>query len=130
MYGVALLHLFSQIYNETVRNLLGPSSAGILDLREDAHGATIVSGLTELEVKDSEEVMTLLHRGNLRRTCEPTAVNKTSSRSHAILKVRVGITEDLRAMLDVGVPCAGDCGGTQSCYEHMSEGSHWSPIHD
>ena len=79
---------FLQIYNETVRNLLGPSSAGLLDLREDAHGATIVSGLTELEVKDSEEVMTLLHRGNLRRTCEPTAVNKTSSRSHAILKVK------------------------------------------
>ena len=47
-----------------------------------------MSGLTELEVKDSEDVMTLLQRGNLRRTCEPTAVNKTSSRSHAILKVR------------------------------------------
>ena len=77
-----------QIYNETVRNLLGPSSARILDLREDARGATVVSGLTELEVRDTGEVMALLNRGNLRRTCEPTAVNKTSSRSHAILKVR------------------------------------------
>ena len=84
---VDFFHCFTQIYNETVRNLLGPSSAGTLDLREDAHGATIVSGLTELQVKDSEEVMRLLSRGNLRRTCEPTAVNKTSSRSHAILKV-------------------------------------------
>lgn len=71
-----------------VRNLLGPS-AGILDLREDAHGATVVSGLTEVEVSDSDEVMALLTRGNLRRTCEPTAVNKTSSRSHAILKVSI-----------------------------------------
>ena len=71
-----------------VRNLLGPS-VGILDLREDAHGATVVSGLTEVEVHDSDEVMDLLTRGNLRRTCEPTAVNKTSSRSHAVLKVSV-----------------------------------------
>ena len=71
-----------------VQNLLGPSSGEVLDLREDAHGATIVSGLMEIEVKDTEEVMALLTRGNLRRTCEPTAVNRTSSRSHAVLKVR------------------------------------------
>ena len=85
--------LLLQIYNETVRNLLGPSTAGIMDLREDAHGATIISGLTEVEVHDSDEVMALLTRGNLRRTCEPTAVNKTSSRSHAILKVSGGFRE-------------------------------------
>ena len=75
-----------------------------------------MSGLTELEVKDSEEVMTLLHRGNLRRTCEPTAVNKTSSRSHAILKV--GAAEGLHAVLAVDVPHAGDSGGTQPRDEH------------
>ena len=33
--------------------------------------------------------MELLSVGNSRRTCEPTAVNKTSSRSHAILQVVV-----------------------------------------
>ncbi|CAI7994619.1 Kinesin-like protein KIF19 [Geodia barretti] len=85
-YRVTMAYL--EIYNEMVRNLLGPS-VGILDLREDAHGATVVSGLTEVEVHDSDEVMDLLTRGNLRRTCEPTAVNKTSSRSHAVLKVTV-----------------------------------------
>ena len=35
------------------------------------------------------QIMTLLHRGNLNRTTEPTRVNETSSRSHAILQVRV-----------------------------------------
>ena len=72
-----------------VRNLLGGQLAGILDLREDSRGATVVSGLTEVEVHDPEQVMALLTRGNLRRTCEPTAANKTSSRSHAILKVSI-----------------------------------------
>jgi len=33
--------------------------------------------------------MQLLHRGNKARTIEPTAANKTSSRSHALLSVTV-----------------------------------------
>lgn len=33
--------------------------------------------------------MQLLHRGNKARTVEPTAANKTSSRSHALLSVTV-----------------------------------------
>lgn len=33
--------------------------------------------------------MRLLHKGNKARTIEPTAANKTSSRSHALLSVTV-----------------------------------------
>ena len=69
-----------------IRDLLNPSS-GILDLREDSSGAVVVAGLLEVETTSTREVMSLLSQGNQRRTCEPTAVNKTSSRSHAILKV-------------------------------------------
>ena len=36
-----------------------------------------------------EEVMKLLQRGNRNRTQEPTAANKESSRSHAVLQIRV-----------------------------------------
>lgn len=35
------------------------------------------------------QVMRLLHRGNKARIMEPTAANKTSSRSHALLSVTV-----------------------------------------
>ena len=76
----------TQIYNEMIRDLLNPLS-GILDLREDSSGAVVVAGLLEVETTSTQEVMGLLSQGNQRRTCEPTAVNKTSSRSHAILKV-------------------------------------------
>ena len=69
-----------------IRDLLNPSS-GILDLFEDSSGEIVVSGLLEVETSCTLEVMRLLRRGNLRRTVEPTAANKTSSRSHAILKV-------------------------------------------
>ena len=39
-------------------------------------------------------MMTLLQRGNRRRTTEPTAANETSSRSHAVLQVLVEQTSD------------------------------------
>ena len=69
-----------------IRDLLHPSS-GCLELREDANGEAIVTGLLEVETHSAAEVLHLVHLGSQRRTCEPTAVNKTSSRSHAILKV-------------------------------------------
>lgn len=48
-----------------------------------------MAGLTEIEASSTEEVMGLLLRGNRERTIEPTAANKTSSRSHALLSVTV-----------------------------------------
>jgi len=40
-----------------------------------------------VQAKKTSEVMDLLVMGNKQRTSEPTAANKTSSRSHAILQV-------------------------------------------
>ena len=68
-----------------IRDLLNPST-DYLDLREDSKGVQ-VAGLTEYEALTTSEVMELLSRGNKERMCEPTAVNKTSSRSHAVLQV-------------------------------------------
>ena len=48
-----------------------------------------VAGLSEVATKSAEEVMRMLQRGNKERTQEPTAANKTSSRSHALLMVNV-----------------------------------------
>lgn len=71
-----------------IRDLLDPKN-GILDLREDVNGEPVVTGLSEIEATSTIQVMDLLNKGNLCRTCEPTSANKTSSRSHAILKVVV-----------------------------------------
>ncbi|XP_011874279.1 PREDICTED: kinesin-like protein KIF19 isoform X2 [Vollenhovia emeryi] len=80
---------YMEIYNENIRDLLNPTS-GYLDLRDDTRGRNVqVSGLTEISTNSTEEVMQLLHRGNKARTVEPTAANKTSSRSHALLSVTI-----------------------------------------
>lgn len=81
---------YLEIYNENIRDLLNPAS-GFLELREDtSRNRNIqVTGLSEVMVVSIDEVMGLLHQGNRQRTVEPTGVNKTSSRSHALLSVTV-----------------------------------------
>ncbi|XP_054715298.1 kinesin-like protein KIF19 [Uloborus diversus] len=86
VYQVTMSYL--EIYNENIRDLLNPSAAQ-LELREDAGGNHQVAGLSEVEIASSEQVMSLLMRGNTRRSQESTGANAVSSRSHAVLTVRV-----------------------------------------
>ncbi|XP_074775805.1 kinesin-like protein KIF19 [Athene noctua] len=79
---------YLEIYNEVIRDLLNPSS-GFLDLREDSRGSIQIAGITEVSTTNAQEIMQLLMKGNKQRTQEPTAANKTSSRSHAVLQVTV-----------------------------------------
>ncbi|CAA7408518.1 unnamed protein product [Spirodela intermedia] len=83
--GNHLVHLsYLEVYNETVRDLLSPGRP--LVLREDKQGI-MAAGLTQYRAYSTDEVMALLQQGNQNRTTEPTRVNETSSRSHAILQV-------------------------------------------
>ncbi|XP_019167216.1 PREDICTED: kinesin-like protein KIN-8A isoform X2 [Ipomoea nil] len=85
--GNHVVHLsYLEVYNETVRDLLSPGRP--LVLREDKQGI-VAAGLTQYRAYSTDEVMALLQQGNLNRTTEPTRVNETSSRSHAILQVMV-----------------------------------------
>ncbi|XP_063781140.1 kinesin-like protein KIF19 [Pseudophryne corroboree] len=79
---------YAEIYNETIRDLLRPSS-GSLALREDPYGNTKILGITAFSPSTPEEAMNLLKMGNKRRSETTTAANKTSSRSHAILQITV-----------------------------------------
>ncbi|KAI0215869.1 Kinesin-like protein KIF19 [Lamellibrachia satsuma] len=85
IYKVTMSYL--EIYNEMIRDLLQPGS-GYLDLREDSKGIQ-VSGLSSVFANSTREVMDILFQGNKQRTQEPTAANKTSSRSHAVLQITV-----------------------------------------
>ncbi|OVA10198.1 Kinesin [Macleaya cordata] len=83
--GNHVVHLsYLEVYNEMVRDLLSPGRP--LVLREDKQGI-VAAGLTQYRAYSTDEVMALLQQGNQNRTTEPTRVNETSSRSHAILQV-------------------------------------------
>ncbi|CAI7610394.1 unnamed protein product [Penicillium manginii] len=81
---------YLEIYNETIRDLLVPSSnkAGLM-LREDVNQAVSVAGLSSHHPQNVQEVMDMIVRGNECRTMSPTEANATSSRSHAVLQVNV-----------------------------------------
>ncbi len=79
---------YLEIYNENIRDLLVNNSEN-LDLREDPIRGLIVNGITEKETNSSEDILSLLKKGNKNRTTEETDANETSSRSHAILQILV-----------------------------------------
>ncbi|XP_030634913.1 kinesin-like protein KIF19 [Chanos chanos] len=123
---------YLEIYNEMIRDLLNPSS-GYLDLREDAKGEIRIAGITEFSTSNAKEIMALLTKGNKQRTQEPTAANKTSSRSHAILQVTVkqkSRVKDISEEVKVGKLFMVDLAGTERASQtqnrgkRMKEGAH------
>jgi len=82
---------FLEIYNETVQDLLNPSTKlkEGLRVRETPTRGVWVEGLTEHEATDKEDVERLLGLGELNRTTAFTEMNAESSRSHSIFSVHV-----------------------------------------
>ena len=85
-YLIKLCYL--EIYNENIRDLLINNSPN-LELREDPNKGLIVVGITEIIANSGEHILSILKKGNKKRTTEATNVNQTSSRSHAILQIMV-----------------------------------------
>lgn len=79
---------YLEVYNEVIYDLLEKSS-GHLELREDPEQGISVAGLRCIKVHSADKILELLNMGNSRRKTESTEVNATSSRSHAVLEIRV-----------------------------------------
>ncbi|XP_039216750.1 kinesin-like protein KIF19 isoform X1 [Crotalus tigris] len=123
---------YLEVYNEIIRDLLNPST-GYLELREDSKGCIQIAGMTEVSTTNAQEIVELLTKGNKERTQEPTAANKTSSRSHAVLQVSVkqttrvkGISEEVCVGKLFMVDLAGSerAAQTQNQGKRMKEGAH------
>ncbi|XP_053356181.1 kinesin-like protein KIFC3 isoform X2 [Clarias gariepinus] len=80
-----------EIYNETLRNLLGDNLNEKLDIKlcPDGSGQLYVPGLTEFTVKSVEDINKVFELGHMNRATACTNLNEHSSRSHALLIVNV-----------------------------------------
>eukprot|EP01135_Chromosphaera_perkinsii_P003642 Nk52_evm21s250 gene=Nk52_evmTU21s250 len=115
---------YLEIYNEMIRDLLDPLTP-TLELREDGDGGVRVPGLMEVEAISAAVVMKILHRGNRKRTMEPTAANKHSSRSHAVLQVTVeqkSRTPDVMESVKVGKLSMIDLAGSERAAQTQNKG--------
>ncbi|XP_062702424.1 kinesin-like protein Klp98A isoform X2 [Aedes albopictus] len=79
---------YLEIYNERVKDLLGPSGAGHgLRVREHRTLGPYVENLSQHPVSDYGEIQNCMVQGNIQRTTASTNMNDTSSRSHAIFTI-------------------------------------------
>lgn len=79
---------YLEIYNERVKDLLGPSNAGHgLRVREHRSLGPYVENLSQHPVSDYAEIQNCMIQGNIQRTTASTNMNDTSSRSHAIFTI-------------------------------------------
>eukprot|EP00698_Gefionella_okellyi_P024075 TRINITY_DN8402_c0_g1_i5.p1 TRINITY_DN8402_c0_g1~~TRINITY_DN8402_c0_g1_i5.p1 ORF type:complete len:1259 (+),score=408.35 TRINITY_DN8402_c0_g1_i5:51-3827(+) len=85
-YSVKLAYM--ELYNEEARDLLASDENAKLRVRDSAAGV-FVEGLVEHEVRSPAQVMQLIDMGFQKRHTESTAMNKDSSRSHAILRIAI-----------------------------------------
>ncbi|XP_069847751.1 kinesin-like protein KIFC2 [Dipodomys merriami] len=95
-----------EIYNEAVRDLLAPGPPAHLVVRQGpaGQGGVQVAGLTHWDVPDLETLHQMLSLGRSNRATAATAMNQHSSRSHALVT--------LRLCSAAAAPCAQGTAGT------------------
>ena len=81
---------YLQIYKDHITDLLVErNSQTSLRIRESPENGTYVEGAHEVQLRTVDEGLRVLARGAKRRACATTLMNATSSRSHAVVLVRV-----------------------------------------
>ncbi|KAH8096073.1 hypothetical protein JL720_3423 [Aureococcus anophagefferens] len=80
---------YVEIYNEELVDLLAPATPSAkLAIRELGSRGVVVQGARDVELATADAALELLAAGNASRTTKATALNETSSRSHAISRSR------------------------------------------
>ncbi|XP_036036372.1 kinesin-like protein KIF22 [Onychomys torridus] len=85
---------YLEIYQEKVLDLLDPAS-GDLAIREDCRGNILIPGLTEKHITSFSDFEQYFLPASKNRVVGATRLNQRSSRSHAVLLVKVGQRERL-----------------------------------
>jgi hypothetical protein len=82
---------YFEVYNEHVRDLLVPvvpnKPANYLKIRESPTEGPYVKDLTEVPVRNIDEILRYMKNGDASRTTASTKMNDTSSRSHAVFTI-------------------------------------------
>lgn len=82
---------FMELYQEQLFDLLatGAREQSIVDIREDSVKGIFISNLREVPVKSTKEATDCLIKGSAGRVVGATAMNASSSRSHAIFTITI-----------------------------------------
>uniref|UniRef100_H2YQM0 Kinesin-like protein n=1 Tax=Ciona savignyi TaxID=51511 RepID=H2YQM0_CIOSA len=81
-----------EIYNEEIHDLLSPLAEPIkMKIYEDNQkkGKVVVSGLTEIVIRNKSDIYDILQKGAIKRKTAATDLNEFSSRSHSIFTATI-----------------------------------------
>ena len=86
---------YIEIYNEEIRDLLGPNPDAKLDLKESREKGVFVKDLTVVTVMSVDEIEAVMNQGNSLRKVGATAMNAQSSRSHSLMTIYIETAENI-----------------------------------
>nr|CAD7443424.1 unnamed protein product [Timema bartmani] len=78
-----------EIYNEEVRDLLGKDQSARLEVKERPDIGVYIKDLSGYVVNNADDMERIMTLGNKNRMVGATAMNETSSRSHAIFTITI-----------------------------------------
>ncbi|KAK6986889.1 carboxy-terminal kinesin 2-like isoform X2 [Biomphalaria glabrata] len=112
-----------EIYNETIRDLLGKARDEKLEIKmikgdNDVH----VPNLTIFEVKNEDQVLGLLRKASENRAVAETKCNEHSSRSHSVFQLRLTGTNNITGESCKGMLNLVDLAGSEKVKDSGSEG--------
>jgi Kinesin motor domain len=91
-----------EIYGGKLFDLLSAKKKKEIKCLEDSSGAMCFRGLDEFRVESPEQVMELIGRGSNNRSTGETSANADSSRSHAILQIKLVDSSNRRKIVERG----------------------------
>ncbi|XP_039867838.1 kinesin-like protein KIFC3 isoform X1 [Simochromis diagramma] len=114
-----------EIYNETLRDLLGENPSDKLDIKmnPDGSGQLYVPGLTEITVQSPEDINKVFELGHVNRATACTNLNEHSSRSHALLIITVSGFNTATGNRTLGKLNLVDLAGSERIGKSGAEGS-------
>nr|XP_032825575.1 kinesin-like protein KIFC3 [Petromyzon marinus] len=101
-----------EIYNETVRDLLGKPGSGPLEVRGQARSVT-VPGLTTTIVTSEEDIVRVMETAHKHRTVASTKMNIHSSRSHLLTTLSLEGLDVVSGSASHGSLILGDLAGSE-----------------
>ncbi|XP_017022728.1 chromosome-associated kinesin KIF4 [Drosophila kikkawai] len=122
-YSFSVTCSFVELYQEQFFDLFSPGKITV-DIKE-VNKRVVMPGLTELAVKSAQEVTDYLMRGSSGRAVAATAMNETSSRSHAIFTLTLVATKkDSKAVTTSRFNLV-DLAGSERCSKTLASGDRF-----
>ncbi|XP_067934527.1 carboxy-terminal kinesin 2-like [Watersipora subatra] len=113
---------FLEIYNESIKDLLGQPGKDVKHEIKTASGEVIITNMTSIDVTHPQQVGQLFERATRNRRVAETNCNVRSSRSHSVFTLKISGVNTVTSETCFGTLNLVDLAGSERLKESKSEG--------